>query len=70
MAEFDINKMDHLKAIEEIILECNNCIKTVCHRMLDHECLPVFEFNEHENVDISVLVVSYHLIAVGKGLRD
>ena len=37
--------------------------------MLDHVYLPVLEFDKEENIDISILV-AYHLVAVGKSLRN
>jgi len=37
--------------------------------MLDHDDLPVLEFDKEENIDISIQV-SNHLIAEGNSLRD
>ena len=37
--------------------------------MLDHDYLPVLEFDKEENIDISILVAN-HLVAVGKSLRN
>ena len=68
-AEFDINKLDYLNANEAIIFECHNCVKTVSHRMLDHDDLPVLEFDKEEDIDISIQV-SNHLVAEGNSLRD
>jgi hypothetical protein len=37
--------------------------------MLDHDNLPVLEFDEQENINISILV-SNHLVAEGNSLRN
>jgi hypothetical protein len=37
--------------------------------MLDHDNLPVLEFDKQENIDISIQVSNY-LVAEGNRLRD